>query len=53
MSHPVLANVSLGISAGSAAVAWTDSMDWWIRVIAGLMAIVAGAVSIYTNIRKK
>jgi hypothetical protein len=42
------------VSAGAAALSqWQEQIDWGLRVLAALVAIVAGSIAIYQRLRAK
>lgn len=41
------------ISGVGSIAAWQDQLDWTLRIVATLVAIVAGSIAIYQRLRKR
>lgn len=39
------------IAAGSSLAAWQEQLDFWLRILASLVAIVAGGFAIYRYLK--
>lgn len=52
--HPLLASASsASLSLLATITAWQSQVEFWLRIAATLVAIIAGLVSIYVALRKK
>lgn len=41
------------IAATGALAGWQENLDWALRVVASLIAITAGSIALYKQLRKK
>lgn len=45
--------ITASISAVSALAAWQEQLDWGLRIIASLMATVAGAMAVHDWLKRR
>lgn len=51
--HTLMADIFAVISASAALSTWQTQFDWTLRMLAALVAIVAGAITIWQKLKKK
>jgi uncharacterized membrane protein HdeD (DUF308 family) len=49
----VLADIFAVIAGGSSIAAWQEQVEWWVKIAAGAVAIVAGLASISYHLKAR
>ena len=53
MQHVKLEDATAAISASAAGYTWLVQVNEWVQLVAGLIAIVAGSISLYKHFKHK
>ena len=49
----LLADVFAIIAGGSSIAAWQEQVEWWLKILAAIVAIVAGLASISYHLKSR
>lgn len=53
MRHSLFSDCLALISAGSSIAAWQEQLDWGMRILASLIAIIAGTAALIHQYRRR